>query len=415
MFLLHNLTAALGPLHSTEEEVHTRLQAATPQLQKMVERIQAGDLPAFKSSLTEDVAPLQTMLAGWRKRFDHVLILGMGGSSLGGRLIDHFMDTVNLAPPRLHFVDFLAPCGLASLARLPLDRTGVVVISKSGGTLETLAQALHFAQAYEAADYPLAEHWLVVTEEKTSPLRALAQAHNLPVLPHHPQLGGRFSVVAETGIIPLLLKGGDVGKFRRGLREQAHLFLHDPLHAAPSRGAALHALAAERGCGLHVLYAYGERLRFLPAWHEQLWGESLGKNGRGTTPLGAVGPGSQHSLQQLFLDGPADKLFTLILPCSAGWGDPLPAQDASPVLAGVPPGTLQQAMGEGTYQALQARGRPVRLMQLRQLDETALGSLLMHFMLETVVTACLWAVDPFDQPAVEESKKSTLEALARLG
>jgi glucose-6-phosphate isomerase len=398
-----------------EEELTARLQAAAPQIQEVVDKIQAGALPAFGSSLTATPKQLEQHMASWRSRFEHVLVLGMGGSSLGGRLIDHFLDTVNMELPRLHFVDFLAPCGLARLARLPLEKTGVVVISKSGGTLETLAQALHFAQAYEAAKLPWAEHWLVVTEEGTSPLRRFAEARELPALPHHPQLGGRFSVVAETGMVPLLLKGGRVSAFRRGLQEQVRLFVEDFITAAPSRGAALQVLAAEQGKRLNVTYAYGERLRLLGAWHEQLWAESLGKNGQGTTPLGAVGPGSQHSVQQLFLDGPADKLFTLILPQSAGWGEPLLRQDVAPALAGVTPGRLQQAMGEGTSQALQDRGHPVRLLQLQRLDETALGHLLMHFMLETVVTACLWGVNPFDQPAVEDSKKRSLEALARLG
>ena len=154
--------------------------------------------------------------------------------------------------------------------------------------------------------------------------------------------------------------------------------------------------------------AYADRLERFTHWYVQLWAESLGKNGKGTTPVAALGPVDQHSQVQLYLGGPRDKLFTVVTVATARLGpriDPELAKLAGePGFGGKTIGDLAAAEGRATAETLAKNGCPVRTLALARLDETSLGELLMHFMLETIVAAHLMGVDAFDQPAVEEGK-----------
>ena len=174
-------------------------------------------------------------------------------------------------------------------------------------------------------------------------------------------------------------------------------------------GAALAvALAETKGKSISVLMAYADRLERFTHWYVQLWAESLGKNGKGTTPVAALGPVDQHSQVQLFIGGPRDKLFTVVTVDSAGRGPRMDAALAK--LAGEPDfggktiGDLVAAEGRATAETLAKNGCPVRRIHLPRLDEETLGELMMHFMLETIIAAHLIGVDAFDQPAVEEGK-----------
>ena len=162
--------------------------------------------------------------------------------------------------------------------------------------------------------------------------------------------------------------------------------------------------------------AYADRLERLTRWYVQLWAESLGKDGKGTTPLAAIGPVDQHSQLQLFIAGPRDKLFTVVTVDTAGRGPRIEADLAT--LAGEPDfggrtmGDLVAAQGRATAETLARNGCPVRTLHLSRADEAGLGELLMHFMLETIIAAHLLGVDPFDQPAVEEGKVLAKKYLA---
>ena len=154
--------------------------------------------------------------------------------------------------------------------------------------------------------------------------------------------------------------------------------------------------------------AYADKLEKFSKWYVQLWAESLGKDGKGTTPIGALGPVDQHSQLQLFIAGPRDKMFTVITTAAAGKGpkiDPALAKRAGETDFGDRTiGDLVAAQGRATAETLAKNGLPVRTFHLETIDERSLGELLMHFMLETIISAHLLGVDAFDQPAVEEGK-----------
>src|SRR5207253_2289352 len=180
-----------------------------------------------------------------------------------------------------------------------------------------------------------------------------------------------------------------------------------PTDVPPAAGASLSAARA-RTRPIAVMMAYSDRLERFTRWYVQLWAESLGKDGKGTTPIGALGPVDQHSQLQLYIAGPRDKLFTVLTVGAAGRGPRMDKELATLAgeadFAGKTMGDLVAAQGRATAETLIKNGCPVRTIHLARLDEASLGELLMHFMLETIVAAHLLGVDPFDQPAVEEGK-----------
>jgi glucose-6-phosphate isomerase len=241
----------------------------------------------------------------------------------------------------------------------------------------------------------------------------------VPVLDHDPNVGGRYSVLTNVGLLPAALAALDIAAVRAGAAAALAPVLagRKPAEVPACVGAALAvALAETRGKTIAVLMAYADRLERLTRWYVQLWAESLGKDGKGTTPIGALGPVDQHSQLQLYIAGPRDKLFTVVTVGAAGRGPRMDAKLAAlagePNFAGKAIGDLVAAQGRATAETLIKNGCPVRTIHLAVLDAANLGELLMHFMLETIVAAHLLGVDPFDQPAVEEGKVLAKKYLA---
>ena len=384
-----------------------------------------GSLPFLRlAHARDDLARLGDVAGRMRGRFADIVVLGTGGSSLGGRTLAALapVGPDSAGGPRLHFVDNIDPHAVAALlANLDLANTGLLVISKSGGTAETLAQAFVFIDALRGVvgEDSVAAHVTTIVQPGDSALRGFAAARGMEILDHDPGIGGRYSVLSLVGLLPALIAGLDAGAVRDGAAEvlDATLAAKTPRDAAPAVGAALSiGLARARGATSTVLMPYVERLDAFALWYRQLWAESLGKGGRGTTPIKALGVVDQHSQLQLWLDGPRDKMFTLVTLDVAGAGPRVPA-DLSHVpdlawLRGRTIGDLMDAEARATADALARNRRPVRLIRLARLDEAVLGALLMHFMIETVIAAHVLGVDPFDQPAVEEGKRLARAYLA---
>jgi glucose-6-phosphate isomerase len=383
-------------------------------------------LPAKTSDLDE----IRTAAARLRQGATDVVVLGTGGSSLGGqtlaqlagvgvRGIEAFRDG-----PRLHFMDNLDPATYGGLlAKLPLATTRFIAISKSGGTGETLMQTAAALSAVKAAGLEprIGELFFGISEAvkagKRNGLRDLLGA-SVEILEHDPGIGGRYSGLSNVGLLPAAILGLDIGAIRAGAGQAlAPVLARRPAAEVPAAlGAALNIAAASAGKNIAVLMAYADRLERFSRWYVQLWAESLGKDGKGTTPLGALGPVDQHSQLQLFIAGPRDKLFTVITTATRGQGPRIDSELAKRAgegdLGGRTMGDLVAAQGRATAETLAKNGCPVRTMHLEALDGTSLGALMMHFMLETMIAAHLLGVDAFDQPAVEEGKVLAKQYLA---
>jgi len=379
---------------------------------------------------TDDLDEIKNAAARLRTGASDVVILGTGGSSLGGQTLAQLADVgvrgadAFRAGPRMHFMDNLDPVTFGTLlSKLPLATTRFVAISKSGGTGETLMQTAAALDAAKRAglESRLGDLFAGISEAakpgKANGLRALLGS-GVTMLEHDPGVGGRFSVLSNVGLLPAAVLGLDVAAIRKGAANALAPVLAGKAAAEvpAALGAALNVALAAQGKTIAVLMAYADRLDRFSRWYTQLWAESLGKDGKGTTPIGALGPVDQHSQLQLFIAGPRDKLFTVVTVGASGLGPridaTLAAQAGEPDLGGKTIGDLVAAQGRATPETLARNGCPVRTLHLDKLDEVSLGELLMHFMLETIIAARLLGVDAFDQPAVEEGKVRAKQYLA---
>jgi glucose-6-phosphate isomerase len=384
---------------------------------------------------TADIAAAKAALDRLSQGAKLIVFYGTGGSGLGGQVLAQLAgwnipgatprDTVKR--PRTRFYDNLDGDTLAgSLAELDLATTRFVVTSKSGGTAETLAQAIAALSAVKAAglEARIPELFLGITEPavpgKSNGLRALFGSLGIPMLEHSTGIGGRFSALTNVGLISALARGLDANAVRAGARSVVAdiLAAKSPAAFAPALGAAVAvALAKERGITASVMMPYSDRLQKLSEWYVQLWAESLGKGGEGTLPIPATGPLDQHSQLQLFMDGPRQIMMTVVRVPTVGVGpllDPALATVAGAgYLAGKTVGDIVDAQSHALPEALTRAGRPVRTIDVPVLDEAAIGALFMHFMLETILAGRVLGLDPFDQPGVELAKVLTRERLER--
>ncbi|HEX2840135.1 glucose-6-phosphate isomerase [Hyphomicrobium sp.] len=432
------LSGAIGAHGLTEGELGRWLEKLGPALHDLKADYASGRLPLLK--ISEETADLDAAEAALNKLSDGaetIVFFGTGGSGLGGQTLAQLggwglpgvacCSEPKRVRPRTRFYDNLDSVTLsAGLNRLNLEKARFVVTSKSGGTTETLAQLLITLTAVKEAglEKRIPDMFLGITEPdkpgKTNGLRALLGSLGIPMLEHHIGIGGRFSCLTNVGLMPAMARGLDARKIRAGAREVIDNLVSCsfPAAFAPAIGAATAiGLSKERGIRTLVLMPYNDRLGRFSDWYVQLWAESLGKGGEGTTPVPAIGPVDQHSQLQLFMDGPREIAVTVVRVASAGQGPKLDAEMAKlagqSFLGGKTIGDVVDAQAHAIAEALTQAGRPVRTFDLDTLDERSMGALLMHFMVETILAGRLLNLDPFDQPAVELAKTLTRERLAR--
>lgn len=384
---------------------------------------ESGDLPLLRvPARQDDLAPIDEVAERLLDNTTDIFIFGIGGSALGAQALAQLTGWGTQANVhkgvRVHIPDNLDAATMeAVLGNSDLRTTRFLVVSKSGGTVEPAIQTLAAMSALEKAGGGkyMKHHFAVLTEPakdgKPNPMRALAEANGFPTLEHDPGVGGRYAVLTNVGLLPARLMGLDIAAIRAGAAAVLKPVLDGKgaEHVAPALGAALQvAMMREKGTSMSVVAGYADRLERFLAWYCQLWAESLGKEGKGTTPVKALGPVDQHSQLQLWLAGPRDKLFTLFLTDTKGKGPEALASVAENTafdfLGGHRIGDLVDAEQRATVDTLVKNGRPVRTFTIPTLDERTLGALFMHFMLETIIAGRLLGVDPFDQPAVEEGK-----------
>jgi glucose-6-phosphate isomerase len=363
--------------------------------------------PLSLASQEDDIKDYQAAAARFAD-FEDILIFGTGGSSLGGKTL---YALATQQTPRLHFIDNIDPHTFEQLFQaVDLKKTGVLAISKSGSTVETLFQLLTYLQ--HAEKFNLKDHVMVVTEPTSNPLRKIATEHSWLCLDHPTNVGGRYSCFSVVGLLPAILAGLDPYAFRKGANAVLQQHLQEEMAPALQGAAMAIYLERHRNKTLSVMLPYADQLESLASWYCQLWAESLGKEGKGITPLCALGTVDQHSQLQLYLDGPKDKFFTIIAPDWQGQGEVIHSS-LVPEFKGKAMGDLFAAEQRATYETLIRHKCPTRLITLDKIDETSMGALMMHFMIETILTSYLIGVDAFNQPAVEEGKRLAREFLAQ--
>jgi len=428
------LASEIGDAGLAQDALEARLARLVPALDGLRRDYETGALPLLQVPDRQgDIGEAEAALSALMDNARTLVFFGTGGSSLGGQMLAQLggwfipgeQPKGQRKRPRTRFYDNLDARTLErTLAGLDLERTRFVVISKSGTTPETMVQFLAALQAVEGAGLKdrAGELFLTLTEPahpgRKNGLREVSEARGIRVLDHDPDIGGRFSALTNVGLLAALARGLDARAIRNGAKSviDSLLTVGSPFEFGPAIGAAATiGLIQERDIRGVVMMPYTDRLERFGRWFVQLWAESLGKNGQGTSAIAALGPVDQHSQLQLYLDGPQQHLVTVLRHASEGTGpviDAALAHEAGlPQIAGRAIGDLVAAQQRAIPEALTAAGRPVRVIDLSTLDEQVLGNLMMHFMIETILAARLLDIDPFDQPAVEQGKILTRKYL----
>jgi glucose-6-phosphate isomerase len=374
---------------------------------------------------------------------DRVVVLGIGGSYMGARaLMDvcaqpYFNELSRAArggKPRMYFegnnVDNDASQALLQLlgngrpAAGLEDRWAVVVISKSGGTLETAAAFRQYLAALRSSvsgDAAKLAELVVPVTGSSGKLFNLANALGCQKVFRVPEgVGGRFSVLSAVGLLPAVMLGLDVMQLLKGA-----IAMNEHFRTAPADQNVVlqyvgvcHLMEELRGANIRVLSVWAKALESVGLWYDQLLAESLGKEERGATPFTAVNTRDLHSRAQQHQEGRRDKLFTNVIVDQWRW-DALPVgrsdldQDGLNDLAEKTLPELMSAAIQGTNEAYRTDGRPTADLHLPMANEFFLGQLLQMLMLATVVEGRLIGINPYGQPGVEAYKKNMNRILGR--
>ena len=372
-------------------------------------------------------------------RFDNVLVLGTGGSALGGHALTHALlkPYWNLLDkeqrdnfPRIFFLDNIDPDEISGLLDiLDLKKTLVNVITKSGSTAETMAQFMVIKDRLEnelGDDYR--KNVVATTDKETGILRQLANEEGYKTFVVPDDVGGRFSVFSAVGLVPLALVGVDIDEIIRGIKiMDLNLKNTDINNNIAAQNALIHYLMdTQKDKYLSVIMPYSSRLKYVADWYNQLWAESLGKeydrqgnkiNNR-PTPIKALGATDQHSQIQLYNEGKNDKIITFIRVDEFDNELKIPNVfefTGLNYLAGKSINQLMNSEADATKVSLCDYKRPNVTIHLPKINEYYLAQLLYMFEVQTAIIGELYNIDTFNQPGVEQSKNYTYALMGRVG
>lgn len=426
-------------LHLKTDHVDIDISAALGQLDQYTERLrqvrESATYNDYESSinLSNDMALLRQVTELVAKKVSGTLkysiVVGIGGSNLGTKAVyDALFGARDMLEParlpKMLFAETTDPEWLVSVLRLletieSPDEVLVTVISKSGGTTETLANFEIIMQALRAKFGDVNNRVVAVTDEG-SKLWEAAGALSIDRLAIPAPVGGRYSVLSAVGLLPLASVGIDIEQLRRGASDMLDRVLGDDNIAA--RSAAVLALSRERGCVINDNFFFHPELESVGKWYRQLMGESVGKEQSlsgetvhaGITPTVSLGSTDLHSVGQLYLGGPKDKLTTFVSSTkTASMNVPTERvfSDLVPMITGKPASTIMAAILEGVEIAYQKAGLPYMEVVLDDLDAYSLGAYLQFKMVEMMYLGQLLHVNSFDQPNVESYKVETRKLL----
>ncbi len=340
------------------------------------------------------------------------VVFGTGGSNLGARaLINILVDQ----PDNILFFDNIDPLFFQSqILKLDFAITGFIVISKSGTTPETLSQLgtiVNIANEKNILN-TLYNNMMFITEFKDSPLFNIAKKNNCLLLEHQDDIGGRYSVFSNVGMVPAIIAGLNVKKIHEGVVKV--LNKNDFNNAF--KFAQMFKYSVANNFSSSVLMTYSDGLNYFGKWYLQLWAESIGKQNRGVTALHATGTTDQHSQLQLYLDGPKDKFFTIINSNYKNKGLLIDSQlmkdESIDYLVNKKMGDLMHAEQDATIDTFKLNGFKFREIFIESIDEENIGMLMANSIIETIAACIYFDVNPFDQPAVEQGKVLTKKYLS---
>ncbi|SMO48752.1 glucose-6-phosphate isomerase [Balnearium lithotrophicum] len=364
------------------------------------------EMPFLELPKEEELLKISVVSDNLREKADTLVVVGMGGSSRGAKAVH---QAVGRERGNLLFIDNIDPNLIdETLKKIDWKRTAFAFISKSGRTLETVTAMNVIIEELKRRN--LTKGRLVFVGDRGNSFEEISREFDAPFLEIPKEVGGRFSVFTAVGLLPLMFASYDIVKFLDG----AYDSINAPISAFYL--AASKYLHYQKGRNISVVMPYSSYMSEFTEWYAQLWAESLGKLGKGQTPLKAIGTSSQHSILQLFIDGPDDKFYQLFFVNSYPVDLELPEKTyVLPYLSKKKISEVMRAEFEGTLFALKRSKRPIVRFELSSLSEYQMGYLLMFYMISVVVMAKLLGINPYGQPAVEIGKKYASEILMGRG
>ena len=334
------------------------------------------------------------------KKFKKIAIIGMGGSILGSEAINNFLE--KKIKKKVYFFDNLEQEKISNFKKNNnLKNILFIIISKSGNTIETLSNVLYLNIIKKNS-----KNIILITEKKNNFLLSLVQKYNLFFVEHKRSIGGRFSVLSEVGLLPAYLMGINIKKLRLNIKK---IFKKKESLILKKSTINLAALLSTKKLTNLIFLNYAPELEKFLFWCQQLIAESLGKNGYGFLPVISNAPKDHHSLLQLYLDGPKNKLFYIF-----SLDDKYKVSYLRSSLKFLNKKSLKDikfAQKNALIQSLKKNNIPFREFKIKKISEDVIGELFSYFMLETIILGKLLKINPFDQPAVEQVKNITKKFL----
>mgnify|MGYP004651636651 FL=1 len=372
-------------------------------------------------------------------RFDNILVLGIGGSALGGlavteALLKPYWNLLTTEQrkglPRIFFLDNIDPDSINGLLEiLDLKKTLVNVITKSGSTAETMSQYMIVKNMLEKElqdDYR--KNIVVTTDKNVGILRQLADQEGYKTFVIPDDVGGRFSVFSAVGLLPFALVGIDIDELTNGIKDMDLALKNTDIHEnIAAQNALIHYLMdTKKGKNISVMMPYSSRLKYVSDWYTQLWAESLGKEfdidgnrvNVGPTPIKALGATDQHSQIQLYNEGPNNKLITFIRVENFDTTLEIPKifeYTGIGYLGGKTINDLINAEADSTRVALSDYSRPTITISMDRINPYNLAQLLYMLEVQTAIAGELYHINTFNQPGVEQAKNYTYALMGRSG
>tara|TARA_A100001011_G_C14267139_1_gene825211 strand:+ start:132 stop:1337 length:1206 start_codon:yes stop_codon:yes gene_type:complete len=339
------------------------------------------------------------------KKYKTIAIIGMGGSILGAEAIYNFLEKkIN---KKIYFFNDLDINEISSFKKKEnYQKVLFLIISKSGNTIESLSNFFAFKILKKNA-----KNIIIISEQKNNTLLSLSKKFNLFFIEHKKNVGGRYSVLSEVGIVPAYLMGVNIFKLRSNIRK----FLEKKnISFLKESSIKLSSFIESKKFNNLVFLNYAPELNKFLFWCQQLIAESLGKKGKGFFPVISTAPKDHHSLLQLYIDGPRDKLFH-VFSLENRSSEKLNLKkilNKKNFLDNKRLDTIKKAQKDALILSLRENKIPYREFKIKEINEQVLGELFSYFMLETVMIGKIIKSNPYTQPAVEQVKIYTKKLLS---
>lgn len=377
---------------------------------------------------------IEDYAANLQNSFDNFVVVGMGGSSLGNIMLHSAFGNEyakGCDGRNVFFLDTVDPETLQRLFRkINIERTVFNIVTKSGDTTETIQNFFFIYDTLRKRKLPVQKHLIFTTDPERGFLRFISKEKGIETFPVHPFVGGRYSVLSHVGLISAAFEGIDIKELLSGARTVLQSFLeNDPSsHAAILLALLQYEMCRNLDVRVSVFFSYSDALYQVGEWYKQLLAESIGKEktrdnvkvNNGLLPLPARGPSDQHSILQLFMEGPYDKLVVFLYPKSFRTDFEMPASmdfETASVshLLGREYSDLIFSELKATRAALTKAKRPNVSIELDSINERELGKLILFLELSVVALGEMFNVNPVNQPAVELGKRYTFSLMGKQG